>query len=116
LFGILELADSAISQFFSTTAHEAAAMDPQQRILLEVSYEAFENGKRDSPRCLVQLTDETLIAGIPMESLPGSSTAVYCGSFVKGLYHVRGAIIHEVNHDLDYEQIVLRDPDDSVSS
>ncbi|KAH6680488.1 hypothetical protein B0J14DRAFT_683803, partial [Halenospora varia] len=64
--------------FFSITSHEAAAMDPQQRILLEVSYEAFEN------------------AGIPMESLPGSSTGVYCGSFVK-----------------DYEQIVLRDADDS---
>ncbi|KAH7313034.1 beta-ketoacyl synthase domain-containing protein [Rhexocercosporidium sp. MPI-PUGE-AT-0058] len=62
--------------FFSTTAHEAAAMDPQQRILLEVSYEAFEN------------------AGIPIETLPGTSTAVYCGSFVK-----------------DYEQICLRDPD-----
>ncbi|KAL2061047.1 hypothetical protein VTL71DRAFT_9099 [Oculimacula yallundae] len=62
--------------FFSTTAHEAAAMDPQQRILLEVSYEAFEN------------------AGIPIENLPGTSTAVYCGSFVK-----------------DYEQICLRDPD-----
>ncbi|PVH82728.1 polyketide synthase [Cadophora sp. DSE1049] len=63
-------------KFFSTTAHEAAAMDPQQRILLEVSYEAFEN------------------AGIPIETLPGTSTAVYCGSFVK-----------------DYEQICLRDPD-----
>ncbi|KUJ06246.1 ketoacyl-synt-domain-containing protein [Mollisia scopiformis] len=64
--------------FFSTTSHEAAAMDPQQRILLEVSYEAFEN------------------AGIPIDTLLGTSTAVYCGSFVK-----------------DYEQICLRDPDDS---
>ncbi|CZR54997.1 related to polyketide synthase [Phialocephala subalpina] len=68
----------SLAPFFSTTAHEAAAMDPQQRILLEVSYEAFEN------------------AGIPVETLPGTSTAVYCGSFVK-----------------DYEQICLRDPDDS---
>ena len=62
------------------------------------------------------MTDETLIAGIPMESLPGSSTAVYCGSFVKGLRRVRGVTTYEVNDDLDYEQIVLRDPDDSVSN
>lgn len=30
--------------FFSVTAKEAAAMDPQQRILLETSFHAFENG------------------------------------------------------------------------
>ena len=41
----LYLTDIFASKFFSTTAHEAAAMDPQQRILLEVSYEAFENGE-----------------------------------------------------------------------
>ncbi|OJJ67662.1 hypothetical protein ASPBRDRAFT_68861 [Aspergillus brasiliensis CBS 101740] len=47
--------------FFSITAKEAAGMDPAQRLLLEVAYEAFENG------------------GVPMESLPGSSTGVYSG-------------------------------------
>jgi len=31
--------------FFSMTAKEAAAMDPMKRLLLEVSYESFENGK-----------------------------------------------------------------------
>ncbi|OJZ90887.1 hypothetical protein ASPFODRAFT_124633 [Aspergillus luchuensis CBS 106.47] len=47
--------------FFSITSKEAAGMDPVQRILLEVAYEAFENG------------------GVPMESLPGSATGVYSG-------------------------------------
>lgn len=31
--------------FFSITAKEAAAMDPQQRMAIEASYHAFENGK-----------------------------------------------------------------------
>jgi acyl transferase domain-containing protein len=30
--------------FFSTTAKEAAALDPMKRLLLEVSYESIENG------------------------------------------------------------------------
>jgi acyl transferase domain-containing protein len=30
--------------FFSITAKEAAAMDPQHRCLLEISYLALENG------------------------------------------------------------------------
>ncbi|KAJ5720182.1 Acyl transferase/acyl hydrolase/lysophospholipase [Penicillium malachiteum] len=47
--------------FFSITAKEAAGMDPVQRLLLEVAYETFENG------------------GVPMEALPGSSTAVFSG-------------------------------------
>lgn len=34
--------------FFSTTAKEAAAMDPMKRLLLEVSYESIESGKAES--------------------------------------------------------------------
>jgi amino acid adenylation domain-containing protein len=48
--------------FFAIGGHEAAAMDPQQRVLLEVAYEAFEN------------------AGITLESLRGSDTAVYAST------------------------------------
>jgi acyl transferase domain-containing protein len=51
--------------FFSVAADDAKAIDPQQRILLEASYEALEN------------------AGIRKEDIEGSDTAVYVGSFVK---------------------------------
>lgn len=47
------------ANFFGIPAAEAAAVDPQQRILLEVSYEALEN------------------AGMPIEDLRGSQTGVY---------------------------------------
>ncbi|KAJ6443902.1 polyketide synthase [Purpureocillium lavendulum] len=50
---------------FSLAAEDAKAIDPQQRMLLEVSYEAVEN------------------AGLRKEDLDGSDTAVYVGSFVK---------------------------------
>lgn len=49
------------AEFFGIKPIEASAMDPQQRILLEVIYEAIET------------------AGIPLDSLRGSSTAVYVG-------------------------------------
>ncbi|KAF2262720.1 ketoacyl-synt-domain-containing protein [Lojkania enalia] len=49
--------------FFSISPTEAAAMDPQQRGLLEATYHALEN------------------AGIPLKSVAGSKTAVYSGSF-----------------------------------
>ncbi|KAL7624922.1 hypothetical protein AAE478_004136 [Parahypoxylon ruwenzoriense] len=48
--------------FFAITAEEAAAMDPQQRWLLETSYRAFEN------------------AGITLNKLKASRTGVFCSS------------------------------------
>lgn len=59
------LDDDAIDKFdnafFHITPIEATAMDPQQRMLLEVSYEAIEN------------------AGIPLEDFVGTDTAVFTG-------------------------------------
>ncbi|KAF7595543.1 hypothetical protein BBP40_005578 [Aspergillus hancockii] len=49
--------------FFSLSADEAAALDPQQRHLLEVTYRALEN------------------AGIPMEKAVGTQTSVHVGCF-----------------------------------
>ncbi|KAI0835530.1 ketoacyl-synt-domain-containing protein [Hypoxylon sp. FL0890] len=66
------------SSFFSIPADEARAIDPQQRILLEIAVEALDS------------------AGIDRTAIKKSDTGVWIGSFVK-----------------DYEQIVLRDPDDS---
>jgi hypothetical protein len=42
--------------FFSMTPAEAAGTDPQQRILLEVAYEAFESGRVD-PDCILRCAD-----------------------------------------------------------
>ncbi|RYP49220.1 hypothetical protein DL768_005037 [Monosporascus sp. mg162] len=62
--------------FFSITSKEAAAMDPQQRWVLETAYHAFEN------------------AGIPLQQLRGSPTAVF------------GASMSD-----DYSRIFAKDPD-----
>lgn len=53
------------SRFFGFNSREADATDPQQRLLLETTYEALEN------------------AGIPLESLRGSDTAVYTAVFAR---------------------------------
>jgi acyl transferase domain-containing protein len=49
--------------FFNLSTAEAAALDPQQRMLLECSYEAFEN------------------SGTPMTRVVGSETSVFTASF-----------------------------------
>lgn len=51
------------ANFFGFSPHESAAMDPQQRVLLEVTYEAMEN------------------AGISIDSIKGSNTGVYIATF-----------------------------------
>ena len=51
--------------FFSMTQAEANAMDPQQRMLLEVTYEAMEN------------------AGLPLSNIVGSDTACFIGGFLR---------------------------------
>lgn len=59
------LEDSVIDKFdnafFYITPQEAIAMDPQQRMLLEIAYEAVES------------------AGIPLDDFAGTDTAVFAG-------------------------------------
>src|SRR4051794_31233091 len=59
--GLLREVASFDAGFFGISPREAAPMDPQQRLLLQVAWRALED------------------AGIPAESLAGSSTGVYIG-------------------------------------
>lgn len=54
--------DKFDNAFFCITPLETVAMDPQQRMLLELAYETVEN------------------AGIPLETFAGTDTAVFAGS------------------------------------
>ncbi|KAJ5158769.1 uncharacterized protein N7500_008420 [Penicillium coprophilum] len=67
--------------FFSITAKEAEGMDPAQRLLLEVAYETFEN------------------SGIPIDTLPGSNTAVYSGSMTNDYELLSTRDIYDMPHN-----------------
>jgi hybrid polyketide synthase / nonribosomal peptide synthetase ACE1 len=64
------------AQFFNVPSSEAESMDPQQRFLLEVVYEALES------------------AGQSMEALSDSSTSVYVGVMCNDFAHI-------TYHDID---------------
>ncbi|KAK1144041.1 Type I Iterative Polyketide synthase (PKS) [Aspergillus melleus] len=68
--------------FFSLSADEAAALDPQHRHLMEVTYRALEN------------------AGIPMEKAVGSQTSVHVGCF-NGDYRLMACKDVEITADYD---------------
>ena len=69
--GVLSHIDTFDAEFFGISPREAAWLDPQQRLMLELAWEAMEDG------------------GIVPSSLAGTNTAVYVG--ISGLdYSMRG--------------------------
>lgn len=65
-------------QFFSATTTDCIAMDPQQRQLLEVTYECLEN------------------AGITLESVRGTSIGCFVAANAVGTLNNDPQLIHEV--------------------
>ncbi|KAI3392870.1 hypothetical protein diail_5045 [Diaporthe ilicicola] len=63
--------------FFRITAQEAQAMDPSQRLALELSYEALEN------------------AGVSIEAIAGSQTGCYMATCLRDYANLRATDPHE---------------------
>ena len=76
--GFIYDAGSFDAEFFDIGPREAAAIEPQQRMLLELAWEATES------------------AGIDPQTLRGSSTGVYTGV----MYHDYAARLSEIPEDL----------------
>lgn len=68
--GFLPEIDQFEPQFFGISPKEAAQMDPQQRLMLKLSWEALED------------------AGIPVETLRASKTAVFVGAMWTDYAHL----------------------------
>lgn len=47
--------ESFDAPFFSMSPMEAASLDPQQRSLLEITYQALENGELNDPECVFDM-------------------------------------------------------------
>jgi acyl transferase domain-containing protein len=67
--------------FFNITAAEAVAIDPKQRIAMEIAYEALEN------------------AGKPLQKVAGTQTACYIGS---SMSDYRDAVVRDFAHNPKY--------------
>ena len=74
--------------FFNITAAEAMALDPRQRIAMEVAYEALEN------------------AGMPLQRVSGSQTACFMGS---SMSDYRDAVVRDFGHYPKYHILGVSD-------
>lgn len=75
--GFVKNADHFDAEFFDKFPAEAERIDPQQRFLLEVTYEAFED------------------AGIRLEDVSGSSTSVYMGVFMNDYWDIQASALQK---------------------